>query len=204
MTTQGFAEGQSIFRPPLFDGEDFQYSKTRIEFFLQGYDYQIWSIIEDGDLQTSKPKEEWIAEDKNKISLNSKAKSFMCCSLTKHEFNRVSTCKTTKEMWDKLKLTYEGTDKVKETKIDILVTKYEKFKMEQGESIYQMYNEFTEIINGLASLGKKYSQGDIAEESTSDEDTTIDSSDVDSEEEVIRKILAMSKEKKKKEPICYE
>ncbi|MQM04126.1 hypothetical protein Taro_036922 [Colocasia esculenta] len=43
-------------------------------------------------------------------------------------------------MWDKLKLTYEGTDKVKETRINILVTQYEKFPMEAGESISQMAN----------------------------------------------------------------
>ncbi|MQL83791.1 hypothetical protein Taro_016282 [Colocasia esculenta] len=161
MAVQGFTECQSIFQPPLFDGEDYQYCKTMMEFFLQGYAYQIWSIIEDGDLQIFKPKEEWTTEEKKKISLNSKAKSFMCCALIKQEFNRISTCKTVKDMWEMLRLTYEGTVKVKETRIDIMVTQYEKFKMKQGEFISQMYNEFTEIINGLASLGKKYSQGDM-------------------------------------------
>ncbi|MQL91436.1 hypothetical protein Taro_024046 [Colocasia esculenta] len=80
MIAQGFADGQSIFRPPLFDGEDNPYWKTRMEFFLQGYGYEIRSIIEDGDLQIFKPKEEWTTEEKNKISLNSKAKSFMWCA----------------------------------------------------------------------------------------------------------------------------
>ncbi|MQM07837.1 hypothetical protein Taro_040684 [Colocasia esculenta] len=51
---------------------------------------------------------------------------------TKAENDRISACKIAKEMWDKLKLTYEGTDKVKETRIDILVTQYEKFQMELG------------------------------------------------------------------------
>ncbi|MQL96266.1 hypothetical protein Taro_028940 [Colocasia esculenta] len=83
---------------------------------------KLWSIIEDGDLLISKPKEEWTDEDIKKISLNNKAKSFMCCALTRQEFNRISACKSVKEMWDKLKLTYEGKDKVKETRIDILVT----------------------------------------------------------------------------------
>ncbi|MQL93253.1 hypothetical protein Taro_025902, partial [Colocasia esculenta] len=34
------------------------------------------------------------------------------------------------EMWEKLRITYEGTDKVKETRIDILVTHYERFQMQ--------------------------------------------------------------------------
>ncbi|MQL88684.1 hypothetical protein Taro_021254 [Colocasia esculenta] len=100
-----------------------------MEFFLQGYDYKLWIIIEDGDLQTSKPKEEWTDEDKKKISLNIKSKSFMSCALSRQEFNIIYACKSAKEMWDKLKFTYEGTDKVKETRIDILVTQYEKFQM---------------------------------------------------------------------------
>ncbi|MQM15590.1 hypothetical protein Taro_048535 [Colocasia esculenta] len=89
------------------------------------------SIIEDGDLQISKPKEEWTDEDRKKKSLNSKAKSFMCCALSKQEFNRISTCKIAKDIWGKLKLTYERKNNVKETRIDILVTKYKEVEIEE-------------------------------------------------------------------------
>ncbi|MQM03349.1 hypothetical protein Taro_036129 [Colocasia esculenta] len=157
MAAQGHIEGQSINRQPLFDGEDNAYWKIKMEYFLQSYDYQIWSIVEEGDLLVTNQKNQWIDDDRKKISFNCKAKSILCCALSKKEFNRISACKMAKDMWETLKLTYEGTDKVKETRIDILVTKYEKFQMEQGESISQMYTDFTEIINELAGLGKKYS-----------------------------------------------
>ncbi|MQL73434.1 hypothetical protein Taro_005789 [Colocasia esculenta] len=55
------------------------------------------------------------------------AKSILCCALCKKEFNIISACKSAMEMWEKLRITYEGTDKVKETRIDILVTQYERF-----------------------------------------------------------------------------
>ncbi|MQL83829.1 hypothetical protein Taro_016326, partial [Colocasia esculenta] len=77
------------------------------------------------------------------------------------EFNKISACKSAMEMWEKLRITYEGTDKVKETRIDILVTQYERFQMQPGESITQMYNRFTDITNGLAGLGKSYEMGDM-------------------------------------------
>ncbi|MQM10259.1 hypothetical protein Taro_043151 [Colocasia esculenta] len=35
MAAQGYVEGQSVNRPPLFDSEDYNYWKTRMEFFLQ-------------------------------------------------------------------------------------------------------------------------------------------------------------------------
>ncbi|MQL68761.1 hypothetical protein Taro_001076 [Colocasia esculenta] len=95
------------------------------------------------------------------MSQNSKAKSILCCSQRKKEFNRISTCKSTKEMWDKLKLTHEGTDKVRETRIDILIAQYEKFQIHSGESISQMFSHFTDITNGLARLGKRYETRDM-------------------------------------------
>ncbi|MQM00763.1 hypothetical protein Taro_033507 [Colocasia esculenta] len=132
-----------------------------MEFFLQGLDYQIWSIIEEGDLLVTNEKDKWTEDDKRKISLNYKAKSILCCALSKKEFNRISACKSAMEIWEKLRITYEGTDKVKETRIDILVTQYERFQMQPGESITQMYSKFTNITNGLASLGKSYEMGDM-------------------------------------------
>ncbi|MQL91261.1 hypothetical protein Taro_023863 [Colocasia esculenta] len=95
------------------------------------------------------------------ISLNCKAKSILCCALSKKEFNRISACKSAVEMWEKLRITYEDTDKVKETKIDILVTQYERFQMQPGDSITQTFSIFIDITNGLASLGKTYEMGDM-------------------------------------------
>ncbi|MQL93042.1 hypothetical protein Taro_025677 [Colocasia esculenta] len=92
-------------------------------------------------------KEKWTDDDNKKISQHSKAKSILYCSLSKKKFNRISAYKLAKEMWDKLKLTHEGTDKVKETRIDILVA--------------QMYSRFTNITNDLAGLRKRYETGDM-------------------------------------------
>lgn len=44
---------------------------------------------------------------------------------------------TTKEMWDKLAVTYEGISKVKKTRISVLINEYELFKME-NESVESM------------------------------------------------------------------
>ncbi|MQM13062.1 hypothetical protein Taro_045983 [Colocasia esculenta] len=106
MAAQGHFEGQSVNRP-LFDGEDYTYWKTRMEFFLQGLDYQNWSIIEEGDLLVTNEKDKWTEDDKKKISRNYKAKSILCCALNKKEFNRISACKSVIEMWEKLRITSE-------------------------------------------------------------------------------------------------
>ena len=43
----------------------------------------------------------------------------------------------------------------------MLVHKYELFKMEHDESITEIFTHFTDIINGLKSLGKSYSNSDL-------------------------------------------
>ena len=41
-------EGQYTIRPPLFDGNDYSYWKTRMRVVLQGLNYEIWEIDCDG------------------------------------------------------------------------------------------------------------------------------------------------------------
>ena len=93
--------------------------------------------------------------------LNAKAMNVLYCALGINEFNRIFTYSSTKEIWDRLKVTYEGTIQVKESKISILVHKYELFKIEHNETILGMYTCFTDIINHLKNLGKTYIDSEL-------------------------------------------
>ena len=80
-------EGQSITRPPFFDGNDYPYWKTRMRIYLQALDYEIWEVICD-DLLI--PRKNALSElDKKTMSLNSKAMNALFCALDKKEFHRV-------------------------------------------------------------------------------------------------------------------
>ena len=72
------------------------------------------------------------------------------------EFSRISTCRSAKEMWDKLELIYEGTSEVKETKANLLITEHEMFRMRNDESISDMFARLIQLINHLKALGKMY------------------------------------------------
>jgi len=63
-------------------------------------------------------------------------------------------------MWDALETLHEGTDDVKQSKIDTLVQQYELFRMEDGEIISSMQIWYTHIINKLQNLGKIISNQD--------------------------------------------
>ena len=70
-------------------------------------------------------------------------------------------CTSAKEIWENLKLIYEGNNQVKETKANLLVHKYELFKMKPKESISEMFARLSEITNGLKALGKEYSSSEL-------------------------------------------
>ena len=83
------------------------------------------------------------------------------CALDANEFNKISVYTSVKEIWDTLEVIHEGTNQVKESKINMLVHKYELFKIEPTETITNMFTRFIDIINFLKSLGKDYTNSDL-------------------------------------------
>ncbi|GAV57972.1 UBN2 domain-containing protein, partial [Cephalotus follicularis] len=53
-------------------------------------------------------------------------------------------------------ITYEGTNRVKKSKISMFVHEYELFIMHDNGNISEMFTRFTTIINSLKNLGKRY------------------------------------------------
>ena len=61
----------------------------------------------------------------------------------------MSYCDTAKQMWGKLKITYEGTNKVKEITISLIMYEYELFQMKEGKNIGGMFSLLSQIIGEL-------------------------------------------------------
>ncbi|GAU49443.1 hypothetical protein TSUD_407350 [Trifolium subterraneum] len=108
------------------------------------------------DSTNPKPQVEWSTQEADRVLLNTKAKLFIKSALCREEYDRIMECKIAKEIWETLQTHHEGTNSVKETRIDIGVRKFELFEMKEEETIDQMYGRFTSIINELNSLGKSY------------------------------------------------
>ena len=109
-----------------------------------------------GGSETLEPKlrSKWTELEIKKVQVNFKAINTLHCALNPIEFNRISTCKTAKEIWDKLKATHEGTSQVKESKIALLSNQYEMFKMQANKSITSWFDRYTTIVNQLNQLGR--------------------------------------------------
>jgi hypothetical protein len=104
-----------------------------------------------------KDEDEFDFEEAKSFDLNVRAMNLLYCAINDEEFNRLSIYESAKEIWDRLETTYEGTPELKDSRISILMDKFEKFKMIKGESIDEMHKRFLEIIHPLKNLGKTFS-----------------------------------------------
>ena len=60
-------------------------------------------------------------------------------------------------MWDKLEVTYEGINKIKQARISSLVNEYELFKMAEDENVESMFLRFSKVVYELKLLEMVYS-----------------------------------------------
>ncbi|MQL81859.1 hypothetical protein Taro_014323 [Colocasia esculenta] len=81
----------------------------------EGQDYEIWKVVSTGPYTLLEDEGKWTKDNINKCMINFRALNIMQCAIHSDEYSCVSICKSAKEMWDKLKLIYEGTSEVKET-----------------------------------------------------------------------------------------
>ncbi|XP_075083513.1 uncharacterized protein LOC142167252 [Nicotiana tabacum] len=136
-----------------------------MKFYAKSYDVKVWRVFKKGNyplLAAGQPPAD--AEDIDVYSddqidvvqVNVKAQNLVYNAISGEEYEKISSYDTAKEMWDKLKVTYEGTSKVKETRINLLVHDYELFLMKEGESIEEMFARFSKIIGDLKAFGKQW------------------------------------------------
>ena len=104
----GFMQGRAINRPPLFNGENFAHWKVLMKMFILDQDIGYWKLIQQGlpvvyheggeRKGEIKTEEEYSTDEMEVVSRNCKLMYMLYCSLSADEFNRVSTCKTAKEI----------------------------------------------------------------------------------------------------------
>ena len=120
---------QSFNAPPYFDGSNYAFWKVRMRAFLCSIDEAIWDAIEIG---WTKPEAAKSTRDKATLAAsnaNSKALNAIFCGVSLDEFHRISHITIAKEAWQILETTCEGTKKVKDTKLQMLTTRFKELRM---------------------------------------------------------------------------
>jgi len=133
-----FAEGASIYRLPMFFRVNYQFWKVRMKIFIESIDRGTWNDIVNGPyipmvvvngVSVVKSYDELSEVENKRVQYDCVAKNIFTFSLNLDEFLRVSQCSSTKEMWDILEVTHEGTNDVKRARKHALIQEYELFRM---------------------------------------------------------------------------
>jgi hypothetical protein len=138
--------------------------------YFQSINFDLWLSIEnrprrlikiENGVEIPKTTSEYMDNDKKLLFIDVKAMNTLYFALSRSEVNRIISCKNAKDIWNVVEVTYERTNQVKESKIDILVHQYELFKMLPSESITSMFNRMTTITNSLDAFGRTHTNVEI-------------------------------------------
>jgi hypothetical protein len=117
----------------------------------------VWSIIEFGFNAQDKPTTEWSNVEKQTRMANDRAMNALSLTISQTEFSRISNCDSGKDAWDILETTYEGTNFIKASNLQMLVSQFEEIKMLEDETFNDFFGRLSEIRNSMINLGKKVS-----------------------------------------------
>ena len=89
-----------------------------------------------------KPISEYSPEDIEEVHKDKKTMNILFNGLDTNMFDNVINCTTAKEVWDTIHTLCEGTDQVKENKMQLLIQQYEHFHFKLGETLNDTFNRF--------------------------------------------------------------
>ena len=155
-------------RPPMLDGTNYDYWKSRMTAFLKSIDSKTWKAVlkcwehpvvldVDGNRTTLlKPEEEWsTAEDELALG-NSKALNTLFNGVDKNMFRLIKQCIVAKDARDILKTAHESTSKVKSARLQLLTTRFENPRMMEDENIHDYHLKIIDIANTFDSWRENF------------------------------------------------
>ncbi|XP_062074886.1 uncharacterized protein LOC133778888 [Humulus lupulus] len=165
-----FREGGSTSRPPMLEGANYPYWKTKMRAFLKAVDERVWMVVEDGwkcptivENEVAKPKQMslWTAEEIERANFNSKAMHALFNAVSPNQLKVIANCEIAKEAWEKLRIKNEGTDAVKKSRLRALAKSFENLSMEEEETVAEFHAKLCDISNESYALGKTYSNAKL-------------------------------------------
>src|ERR1043165_1844118 len=138
---------------PIFDGTDFPYWKDKMMRNIIYIDLNAWNIVENGVIVID--KDNLTEAEKKDLAINNQVWLFITNHLVPNKYHEVKNIPSTKGFWEYLEKIGEGKTTQKKARIDILRSKFYRFKRHEGEKVNSIYNRLVALANELESLGAK-------------------------------------------------
>jgi hypothetical protein len=128
-----------------------EYKNEEVTVMALGCDVWIF-VIKGYDVPETPPLD---STAKKLYNDNSRAVNAIMGGLANNVFVKVMHCKSTKYIWNKLQIIYEGDAKVKQAKLQTYRGQFESLKMKEEENIVEYLLRVNEIFNTIKGLGEE-------------------------------------------------
>ncbi|KAE8687773.1 aspartate and glycine-rich protein-like [Hibiscus syriacus] len=154
----------SSISSPVFDGENYQMWAVRMETYLEALD--LWEEVEEDYTVPEIPANPTLAHikaHKEKKTKKTKAKSCLFAAVSTTIFTRIMSLKSTEEIWDYLKVEYEGDERIRGMQVLNLVCDFELQKMKVTETVKEYAERLLSIANRVRLPGSSLADSRIME-----------------------------------------
>jgi hypothetical protein len=128
--------------------------------YIKSINRKVWKVVETkieiADEEAPTTAEEVILQN-NDIAL-----SAIHDALDERTFEQIKNIEMAHEAWKKLEESFEGSKAIKGAKAYILKEKFASFKMNEDESVPDMFHRMEVLVNDLKALGEKVEDKDYS------------------------------------------
>ncbi|GJZ29240.1 integrase, catalytic region, zinc finger, CCHC-type containing protein [Tanacetum coccineum] len=168
---QSLAEAGSETRPPMLERGSYIPWASRFKRFLnRKRENRKWLLkaLEDGPyvfrnitptgsmLPRLQEVEDLQGDDLLYYDAEMELTNMILLSIPNEIYNSVDSCKTTKEMWDRVERLMRGTIQNQVDRETRFTNEFDQFVAEPGESLVSVYNRFGQLMNNLERNNMKF------------------------------------------------
>ncbi|KAJ9551625.1 hypothetical protein OSB04_015670 [Centaurea solstitialis] len=137
-TASSSKEGSSLsFHVPMLNGTNYTVWAIRMKVILNVH--QVWNTIDPGSND----------HKKNNIAI-----AVLFQAIPEDLILQVGTMSTSKAIWDAIKTRNLGADRVREARLQTLITEFDNLKMKESSTIDEYASQLSGIASKSASLGE--------------------------------------------------
>ena len=152
------ASTSGSLQTPIFTGKNYEYWSLTMKDLFKGQDVQ--EIVQHGYAELAdmtaynnltQAEKDGLREQRKK---DGKALFFIHQAMHERILPRIAAKNNAKEAWDTLETAYEGLDKVRTSKRQILIRDFESLSIKDSENVDRFYTRVVGLINQLKYHGE--------------------------------------------------
>ena len=159
----------SILQPqlPIFNGKNYDYWSIKMKTLF--YSQDVWDLVESGFPEPanqqayralSQAEKDLLKENRKK---DAKPLFIIQQAVEEAIFPKVAAATSSKQAWDNLQSTYQGTRQVKTSKLQNLRRDFENLQMKDTDSIDSFFTQAMGIVNQIRSYGETLEDQQVVE-----------------------------------------